>query len=313
MTAQKSNHYFYSHGKLLLTGEYLVLKGAKAIALPLNLGQSLRITEQNIHEIEWETYELDKLVFTARFHLENFDTLETTDAEKASYLQKFFRAIKTLKHSFLSDSKGITAKAEVQFNMNWGFGSSSTLINNLAQWAQVDAFELNQIVSKGSGFDIACAQARQPILYHLTDQKPLSESIAFNPSYLSQLFLVHLNKKMPTEQNISRFNPNEEITNQLIPIADDICYKILDCNELNAFQGLINEHEKLIGTYLHKKPVKEELFADFQGTIKSLGAWGGDFVLTASPLSFEKQKQYFLQKGFPTILRLDELMIGNKI
>ena len=34
---------FYSHGKFLLTGEYLVLKGALALALPLKLGQSMTV------------------------------------------------------------------------------------------------------------------------------------------------------------------------------------------------------------------------------------------------------------------------------
>ena len=31
----------YSSGKLLITGEYLVLDGAEALALPLSCGQSL--------------------------------------------------------------------------------------------------------------------------------------------------------------------------------------------------------------------------------------------------------------------------------
>lgn len=34
---------FYSHGKFLLTGEYLVLEGALALALPLKLGQTMTV------------------------------------------------------------------------------------------------------------------------------------------------------------------------------------------------------------------------------------------------------------------------------
>ena len=34
---------YSSHGKFLLTGEYLVLKGALALALPLKLGQSMTV------------------------------------------------------------------------------------------------------------------------------------------------------------------------------------------------------------------------------------------------------------------------------
>ena len=32
---------FYSHGKLLLTGEYTILKGANALAIPCKMGQTL--------------------------------------------------------------------------------------------------------------------------------------------------------------------------------------------------------------------------------------------------------------------------------
>ena len=32
---------FYSNGKLLITGEYVVLDGAKALALPTKYGQNL--------------------------------------------------------------------------------------------------------------------------------------------------------------------------------------------------------------------------------------------------------------------------------
>jgi mevalonate kinase len=313
MTTENSLKHFYSHGKLLLTGEYLVMKGAKAIALPLKLGQSLAISEQNTNHINWKTYELNKLIFTASFHLNTFDILQTTDKEKANYIQRLFKAVKLLSPDFLNHSKGLKVEAKVQFNMNWGFGSSSTLINNMAQWSQVDAFELHRMVSKGSGFDIACAGAKQPIVYQLTNQKSISEPFEFNPPLLSQLFLVYLNKKMATEQNINSFQPGQDLTNRLIPLINDITIKTITCVQLDEFQYLINEHERLIATYLQKKSVKDELFADFQGAIKSLGAWGGDFVLTASPLSFETQKQYFEQKGFATILRLDELIIGNEI
>ncbi|MEQ3661167.1 MAG: GHMP kinase, partial [Flavobacterium sp.] len=34
---------YYSNGKLLLTGEYVVLDGAKALAVPTKFGQSLSI------------------------------------------------------------------------------------------------------------------------------------------------------------------------------------------------------------------------------------------------------------------------------
>ena len=38
---------FQSHGKLLITGEYLVLKGALALAMPTRYGQRMTVSESN--------------------------------------------------------------------------------------------------------------------------------------------------------------------------------------------------------------------------------------------------------------------------
>ena len=52
------DHYYKSNGKFMLTGEYLVLKGATALALPLKLGQSLdvEVSEENENRIYWNAY-----------------------------------------------------------------------------------------------------------------------------------------------------------------------------------------------------------------------------------------------------------------
>jgi len=42
--------------------------------------------------------------------------------------------------------------------------------------------------------------------------------------------------------------------------------------------------------------------------MKSLGAWGGDFVLATSQASEEETRKYFGQKGFTTVFKLVELM-----
>jgi mevalonate kinase len=51
---------FYSNGKLLITGEYLVLDGAKAFALPTKFGQSLIIEEGSD---QWVSYDHDGSVW----------------------------------------------------------------------------------------------------------------------------------------------------------------------------------------------------------------------------------------------------------
>ena len=48
----------------------------------------------------------------------------------------------------------------------------------------------------------------------------------------------------------------------------------------------------------------EKFFKDYSGEIKSLGAWGGDFILAAGPSS---SIEYFQNKGFKTILSYNEM------
>jgi hypothetical protein len=50
--------------------------------------------------------------------------------------------------------------------------------------------------------------------------------------------------------------------------------------------------------------VQQRLFADYPGVVKSLGAWGGDFVLATQ---LDHAKVYFPQAGYATVLGWDDL------
>jgi hypothetical protein len=52
--------------------------------------------------------------------------------------------------------------------------------------------------------------------------------------------------------------------------------------------------------------VKETLFHDFEGVVKSLGAWGGDFVLA---ISKENPTDYFKAKGFEVVIPYSEMIL----
>jgi len=56
---------------------------------------------------------------------------------------------------------------------------------------------------------------------------------------------------------------------------------------------------------------KSQHFSDYWGSVKSLGAWGGDVVLATSEASDAETRNYFTQKGFPTIFKLAELMLSE--
>jgi hypothetical protein len=57
---------------------------------------------------------------------------------------------------------------------------------------------------------------------------------------------------------------------------------------------------------ISKKPIKQELFKDFRGEIKSLGAWGGDFILVSGD---KESPNYFKNLGFTTIIPFEEMIL----
>ncbi len=78
--------------------------------------------------------------------------------------------------------------------------------------------------------------------------------------------------------------------------------------DLTHFCTLLEAHESLIANALQLPRAKELYFKDFQGSIKSLGAWGGDFVLAATALPPEAVTTYFQEKGFEVCLPYEDLI-----
>jgi hypothetical protein len=74
----------------------------------------------------------------------------------------------------LTRAKAIIS-TQLTFPRQWGLGTS-TLIN-IAQWTQINAFTLLKSSFGGSGYDIACAQNDEPIIYQIVDQEPQGPKI----------------------------------------------------------------------------------------------------------------------------------------
>ncbi len=81
---------------------------------------------------------------------------------------------------------------------------------------------------------------------------------------------------------------------------------MLFCKDLATFEILLKRHESLLSKTLNIPTVKKLLFPDFAGAIKSLGAWGGDFVLVASE---DNPEAYFKSKGFDTIITYENMTL----
>ena len=177
MTKRKLLKKYYSNGKLLLTSEYLVLDGSKALAIPTKFGQDLIVREIKEPSLIWESFDdKNNCWFKAEFRLpdlrivnETFDaSTEDSNESIAQTLQNILETAKQLNPGFLNSDGGFIVQTNLTFPRNWGLGSSSTLINNIAQWAEIDAYKLLEKTFGGSGYDIACAQYDSPITYQLT-------------------------------------------------------------------------------------------------------------------------------------------------
>ncbi len=299
---------FYSNGKLLITGEYLILDGAKGLALPTKMGQNLNVEDTNSGNIHWKSYDADESIWFEEIlsFQEIQDNTITTESVKATLI-KILQVANTMNSNVFSNSEGFVVTTQLSFPRNWGLGTSSTLINNIAQWFQIDAFELLQQSFGGSGYDIACAQNNNPITYVLLDGKPRVEKVVFKPEFAQNLYFVYLNQKRNSKSAIADYHTNK--TKQLssyIAAINTLTQDTIEANNLELFTQLISQHETVLSEILKTKTVKDTLFPDFDGAVKSLGAWGGDFVMIVSK---ENPKPYFVSKGYETVIPYGEMIL----
>lgn len=300
---------YYSHGKFLLTGEYLVLKGALALALPLKLGQTLTVETVCTPSLQWNAYKPNGPWFSVTMNPENLEIINSDDQPKAEKLSEILKAVKQLNPAAFKD--GLCFETRLDFDPNWGLGSSSTLIANLARWANVNPYELLKLTFGGSGYDIACATAEQPIYYQLIDNQPNVEIIDFNPSFAEHLFFIYQGQKQSSSKEIKAFlaKSNPIDLQKDIEAVSKISRAVPKCQSLEEFAMLMQCHERIIARCIGQEPVQKH-FPDFEGVLKSLGAWGGDFILAATEWDKSQVKEYFKGKGLEVVFGYKEIVLN---
>jgi len=294
---------YHANGKLLLTGEYFILDGAVGLALPTKFGQSLSVEVSAEKGIFWKSIDHENKVWLEVQFSESLEIISTSNNGIAETLQNIL-----LKSQISNLKSQITTILD--FPNDWGLGSSSTLISLLAQYANVDPYELLAKTFGGSGYDIACATAISAITYQLTTHDSrLTTAINFQPSFSNHLYFVHLGKKQNSREGIQHYKNLTIDKTEYIEQISEITQKLIHANELDEFCYYLEVHENIVGNVLNLRKVKEIYFSDFPGTVKSLGAWGGDFILVASDESPEMITRYFQQKGFSTILSYKDMIL----
>jgi len=301
---------YYSNGKFLISGEYLVLKGALAFAIPLKFGQSLQILPliNETPSINWKSFVKENLWFEARFSIDSLEIIDSNDSEKAAILQKLLLAANRLNPEIIEKKSGVEVISNINFDIAWGLGSSSSLLSNIAHWFDVDPMVLHRKTSKGSGFDVACARAKGPILYKLTGENAKITPVTFEPEFRDHIYFIYLGKKQQSDRSIKCYNNLLKSRESEIEQISELTEEIVFAHTLSDFDYAIKQHEKIVSEVLGRTPTGAIKFPDFSGSVKSLGAWGGDFVMMTWKDERAGLEKYLNEKGYFTIFSFDEIV-----
>lgn len=261
-------------------------------------------------DLIWESLDPDgETWFSATISLLDFSAVSTTDEAISNNLKRLLKNAVRLNSEFLSKWNGFKVETQLEFSRDWGLGSSSTLIYLIAEWAEVTPLELYFKTESGSGYDVACADNDGPIAYISSEDEVSFTPIDFNPSFTDQLYFVHLGKKQDTKEGIKEYLKKVKKKKQMSDELSSITDKLLQAKTLKAFEDLIEEHESIVAAHMGIEKIKDDQFSDFWGSVKSLGAWGGDFVLVTSTKDYESTSEYFKSKGLNTVLPYKELIL----
>jgi len=292
---------FHSNGKLLISGEYLVLDGALSLALPCKFGQYLNFTEDSNGTLEWISKDMnDTIWFRAYFEAKTLKVLKTSNYNTVKWVKKILEFCN--KNSLTNKSLQGKIECKLEFPNNWGLGSSSTLLNNLASLYEINPYDLHFSTTNGSGYDIACAGSNSALTYQVIENIPQVKKMDWSPVFKDEILFIFLKKKQKSNLEVKRFKELKKDPD-LISRISSITKEIIYSKTIEEFEHLLDEHEAITGQYIQSETVKSKYFSDYEGSVKSLGAWGGDFVLAT-----RKNKNYFLDKGFDTILSFSEII-----
>jgi mevalonate kinase len=297
---------FKAHGKFLITGEYAVLNNVPALAMPLKLNQYLEISYRNDQEVTWKSYNSDgDLWYELATHVNDLysDTIHCSHPITSKLREVLTTALELTSKNSL---RGFDAVMTLDFDRHSGMGSSSTLISLVSQWLGCDPYQLQFKCFGGSGYDVACATADRALIYNYNDSKPIVEEAHFDPAIKDQIFFVYLNRKQDSRDSIAMFQ-RELLTDELREELSLMPQGFISASkDLSKFNYILERHEEIISSVIGLEPIKNQLFIDYKGAIKSLGGWGGDFIMATGDLD---ARDYFKNKGYDEILEWDEVAL----
>jgi mevalonate kinase len=292
----------------MLTGEYAVLDGATAVAVPTKKGQRMVVKAHRGTDLVWQSYDHEgNLWFESEISIYDFKAVKTTNEAVSEKLFKLLKNAVRLNCEFLDKWNAYKIETHLEFPLDWGLGSSSTLTQLVADWAEINSLELYFKFEKGSGYDVACAGAKGPIEYICSADQIAYTPIDFKPNFLDQIHFIHTGNKKNTDDGIKEYLSVVKDKANLVKDISKLSEAVQEVKDLKTFEEIITDHDKIISKHTGFKIVKSEKFSDYNGAIKSCGAWGGDFIMATG--SADEVNSYFKSKGLTTIVPYKEMVL----
>ena len=297
---------FY-HGKLLLTGEYFVLDGVPALAIPTRYGQSFQVESTENPHLLWRALDAAGEPWIEQ-SFANGNLLQNSEDRVQQRLSQLLDACQKLSQRTDFSMRGLSVTARLDFDRHWGLGTSSTLVAFLADWFGVNPYELLAATFGGSGYDVACAKADGPIVYTRQGARPQVQRMGWRPAWLGHTYFVYLNQKQNSRDGIRAYR-SKNVDSTAAERISELTYALLQTGlHLRAAAQILHEHEQIVAQTLGMEAVQGRLFPDFPGQIKSLGAWGGDFIWALSERPAAEIRAYFNGRGYQTVIPYDEMI-----
>lgn len=282
------------------------------MAFPTVSGQWMSVQEAANDRLQWRSFTdrgdcwMDCTIDPETLQVDN-------QSEPAQLLGKALRFCIEHQGASREKLKNALVQTHLEFPQNWGLGSSSTFVYLLATWLNVNPYELNAYLFKGSGYDIACAGTDSPIFYQLTNGKPTVKPIHWWPPFHSNIFFVYTGRKQNSRDGIARYH-ERKAQNKLAPFiekASGSSKNLIHCTDLQSFEEIMIEHESIIRIVTGLETVQRSTFPDYKGgVVKSLGAWGGDFLLVTGMEAHVRK--YFTDQRRLDVYRWDQMILPLK-
>ena len=306
-------------GKILLSGEYVVLDGATALGLASRMGQSMAVFRGSQPGcLRWIALDhLHNPWLQANYRIVDgqwsVGEVSAAASESADMLQNWLQAAWTLmarpgdgsasgygeaSWNDILHQEGLTVQTQLDFARSWGLGSSSTALALLAQWLGVDARRLYALTTNGSGYDLEVALQNSSILYRLPEGRPITNSLSADPfepivqpipyrlPQGGRLWLVDPGGKQISAKEVVRYRKLDK--NQRMACVEEISslsVALATCQDVTMMMDCFEQHDGVLEKLLGQPCLQRSAGNGFPGRLKSLGAWGGDLFLAVSPSS----------------------------